>query len=221
MIHRPCGPLASQPCGLCGRPSPCLKVAAVCPSMSAVSDSEVTFKAKALQHGIPQSSIDKWETLGIKSYSQLLFRVASAPNAVDATKLKRLVEEMFPPANEAVTSALNRLLFEAGTFVVAELKQSLEGPAAEPTRRLSTQERASRLEALQSQLGSFSITGQYEPSHQLVDAFSSMLSDQSIRHVPLNRCSSREQEVANTKRDECAVATQHAGSLRPCPRPKA
>ena len=29
-----------------------------------------------------------------------------------------------------------------------------------------------------------------------------MLSDQSIRHVPLNRCSCREQEVCNVKRDE-------------------
>ena len=69
-------------------------------------------------------------------------------------------------------------------------------------RRLSTQERSSRLQALQTKLGSFRISGQYEPSHQLVEAFNSMLPDQSIRHVPLNRCSCREQEVSNLKRDE-------------------
>ena len=76
---------------------------------------------------------------------------------------------------------------------------------------MSTQERASRLQSLQTKLGSFKISGQYEPSHQLVDAFSSMLSDQSIRHVPLNRCSCREQEVSNVKRDEHLLRLENAG----------
>ena len=84
---------------------------------------------------------------------------------------------MKPKATDSVASAVNRLLFEAGTFVVAELRNSLEQPSAEPSRRLSTQEGSSRVQALQSKLGSFKISGQYEPSHQLVDAFSSMLSD--------------------------------------------
>ena len=170
--------------------------------MSAVSDSKVTFQAKALQHGVPQTSLDAWSADGIQSYSQLLFRVASAPNAVDPDKLQKVLADMQPRATDAVASAVNRLLFEAGTFVVAELRNSLDAPSTEPTRRLSAQERSSRLQALQTKLGAFRISGQYEPSHQLVDQFSTMLSDQSIRHVPLNRCSSREQEVCNLKRDE-------------------
>ena len=187
--------------------------------MSAVSDSEVTFRAKALQHGIPEPSLQAWSRAGIRTYSQLLFRVASAPNNVDSAKLKDLLDNMEPQATDQVTSAVHRLLFEAGTFIVAELRSTLEGPTGEPSRRLSTQERSSRLQALQTKLGSFKISGQYEPSHQLVDAFSAMLADQSIRHVPLNRCSTREQEIANVKRDEHLLKLENS-ALRLASKPQ-
>ena len=157
-----------------------------------------------MHHGIPESSLEAWEKSGIATYSQLLFRVASAP------KLQALLDGMEPKADAVVTSAVHRLLFEAGTFVVAELRQTLEAPLGEPSRRLSTQERSSRLQALQAKLGSFRISGQYEPSFQLVDLCSAMIADQAIRHIPLNRCSSREQEVSNVKRDENLFRLENA-----------
>ena len=178
--------------------------------MSSVRDSKVTFRAKALQHGIPESSLEAWEKSGIATYSQLLFRVASAPNQTDPAKLQALLDGMEPKADAVVTSAVHRLLFEAGTFVVAELRQTLEAPLGEPSRRLSTQERSSRLQALQAKLGSFRISGQYEPSFQLVDLCSAMIADQAIRHIPLNRCSSREQEVSKVKRDENLFRLENA-----------
>ena len=39
---------------------------------------------------------------------------------------------MTPKASETVSSAVNRLMFEAGTFVASELRHSLEGPASDP-----------------------------------------------------------------------------------------
>ena len=176
--------------------------------MSSVSDSKVTFRAKALQHGVPESSLEAWDKSGIATYSQLLFRVASAPNQTDPAKLQALLDGMEPKADAVVTSAVHRLLFEAGTFVVAELRQTLEAPLGQPSRRLSTQERSSL--ALQAKLGSFRISGQYEPSFQLVDLCSAMIADQAIRHIPLNRCSSREQEVSNVKRDENLFRLENA-----------
>ena len=37
-----------------------------------------------------------------------------------------------------------------------------------------------------------------------------MMADQAIRHIPLNRCSSREQEVSNVKRDENLFRLENA-----------
>ena len=135
----------------------------------------MTFRHKALQHGIPESSLATWEKEGIATYSQLLFRVASAPNQTDPAKLQALLDNMTPKADAVVSSAVHRLLFEAGTFVVAELRQTLEAPSGEPSRRLSAQERNSRLEALQTKLGAFRIAGQFEPSHQLIDLLAQWL----------------------------------------------
>ena len=97
------------------------------------------------------------------------FQSSLCPESDGSLKLQALLDSMEPKADPVVTSAVHRLLFEAGTFVVAELRQTLEAPTGEPSRRLSTQERSSRLQALQTKLGSFRIAGQYEPSFQLVD----------------------------------------------------
>ena len=188
-------------------------------AMSNVSDSAVTFRHKALQHGIPESSLDAWEKEGIATYSQLLFRVASAPNQTDPAKLQALLDSMTPKADAVVSSAVHRLLFEAGTFVVAELRQTLEAPAGEPSRRLSAQERNSRLEALQTKLGAFRIAGQFEPSHQLIDLCSAMVVDQAIRHIPLHRCSCRGQEVSSVKKDETLLRLDNA-ALRLASKPQ-
>ena len=187
--------------------------------MSNVSDSAVTFRHKALQHGIPESSLATWEKEGIATYSQLLFRVASAPNQTDPAKLQALLDNMTPKADAVVSSAVHRLLFEAGTFVVAELRQTLEAPSGEPSRRLSAQERNSRLEALQTKLGAFRIAGQFEPSHQLIDLCGAMVVDQAIRHIPLHRCSCREQEVSSVKKDETLLRLDNA-ALRLASKPQ-
>ena len=83
--------------------------------MTAVSDSSATFSAKALAYGIPQSSLDRWKADGLCAYSNLLFRVASAPGQTDSGKLQKLLDEMEPKATAtaSVASAVNRLLFEA------------------------------------------------------------------------------------------------------------
>ena len=181
--------------------------------MTAVSDSSVTFTAKALAYGVPQSSLDKWRQDGLCTYSNLLFRVASAPGQTDPAKLQKLLEEMEPKATTSVASAVNRLLFEAGTFVVSELKSSLEPGSVDPVRKLSVQERSSRLAAMQAKLGAVKITGALEPSHQLVDLCSAMTADQVIRHVPAHRCSSRDQEVTLVKRDDTLFRLENT-SLR-------
>ena len=120
---------------------------------------------------------------------------------------------MSPKATASVASAVNRLLFEAGASVVSELTSSLEPGSLDPIRKLSVQERKSRLEAMQAKLGAVKITGALEPSHQLVDLCSAMAADQVIRHVPAHKCSSRDQEVTLVKRDDTLFCLENT-SLR-------
>ncbi|CAE7800914.1 unnamed protein product, partial [Symbiodinium sp. KB8] len=93
------------------------------------------------------------------------------------------------------------LLFEAGTFVVAELRSSVAGDD-DGTRKLTHQERSSRMSALRAKLGAWPITGSFEPSNALIDLAFSMVADGAVKYLAPSRCSSREAEVVSDKKDE-------------------
>ena len=118
---------------------------------------------------------------------------------------------MEPKADAVVTSAVHRLLFEAGTFVVAELRQALESSVGRAqsssvdAREEQSPSGASGQARLLSHLRSVTSL-----AFQLVHLCSAMIADQAIRHIPLNRCSSREQEVSNVKRDENLFRLENA-----------
>ena len=105
-------------------------------AMSSLADSEATFQAKAGSYGLSDAVLKALQTKGIATYGQLLFSVASAPGQVDEAKRKTLFQA-FPQEfqGEPTEGIISRLLFEAGTFVVAELKGSLESADDAPRRK--------------------------------------------------------------------------------------
>ena len=174
-----------------------------------LADSEPTFAARALQYGLPQSCIDVLQASRLATFSALLFHVASAPNKVEQDKVEKVFQS-FPVADrtDSTKSAVNRLLFEAGTLVVAELKSMVETPEDAP-RKLSPEERASRLDSVRTRLGSWPVGGQFEPSHALVDSCAAMIRDQAIRYIPPSRCSSRDAEVTSVRRDDSLIRLEN------------
>ncbi|OLP83821.1 hypothetical protein AK812_SmicGene35384 [Symbiodinium microadriaticum] len=75
--------------------------------------------------------------------------------------------------------------------------------ASEDTpRRLSPEERSSRIQAVQARLGSWPIGGAFEPSHWLIDHCSGMIREQCIKYVAPSKCSSRDAEVTSVRRDD-------------------
>ena len=171
------------------------------------------------RYGLSQANVDDLVQRGVSTYSQLLFRVASGPSQVDDGKLNDLISACTPNLNEAGKSALKRLVFEAGTFVVAELKDAISSPGVEGVKRLTPQERDSRFNAVQAKLGSFSLSGPYEPAHSLIDSCSSMAAAQCITYISPSRCASREQEIASGKKEEHLLRLEHA-ALRLATKPQ-
>ena len=112
--------------------------------MSGISDSEVTFAKRCKRYGLSQEQVEDLKQRGVATYGQLLFSVASGPNQVDDSKLSELLSACKPVLTEAGKSAIKRLVFEAGAFVVAELKDAISSPGVEGVKRLTPQERDSR-----------------------------------------------------------------------------
>ena len=109
--------------------------------MAGISDSQVTFADRCKRFGLVQDNVDDLIAKGVCTYGQLLFRVASGPNQVDEAKLADLISSCKPALSESGKSAIKRLVFEAGTFVVAELKDAISSPAVEGVRRLTPQKK--------------------------------------------------------------------------------
>ena len=120
------------------------------------------------------------------------------------------VHKAFPQAHRSAASrsVLARLVFEAGTLVVAELRHSLSQEDTPQKRAL--EEHSSRIQAVKSRLGSWLFVGQFEPSHHLVDLASGTMREQAIRHILPSKCSSRDAVVGSLKKDEHLVRLENS-----------
>ena len=70
-------------------------------SMAGISDSQVTFTDRCKPFGLAQENVDDLIAKGVRTYGQLLFRVASGPNQVDEAKLNDLISSCKPDLSES------------------------------------------------------------------------------------------------------------------------
>jgi hypothetical protein len=96
------------------------------------------------------------------------------------------------------TSMLRRLHFEATTLMIASVKQRVDGEAAEKAdsvKKIPIAEKRFRLEQQEQRLAGINISGELEPSHQLVDLANNILETGSLVWIAPSRCTKRSDEV--------------------------
>lgn len=96
-------------------------------------------------------------------------------------------------------SALKRVLFEAHTLVVANLKEQITSLDAALHKKVPANERDSRMKAVRADLTGLVIEGPSEPAQALLDACAQMAAADEPRYIPPERCVSRVHEVAHYK----------------------
>ena len=120
-------------------------------------------------------------------------------NAVEGGLQAAQTKHLGDDPTDGTLSAFSRMLFEAGTFVVAEIRSSVAGDDDDGSRKLTHQERSSRMAAMRAKLGAWPIAGSFGPSNSLIGQAFGMITDSAVRYIPPSRCSSREQEVVAEK----------------------
>ena len=97
------------------------------------------------------------------------------------------------------TAALKRLIFEAQTLSVAELRASVQSGEDVP-KKLPAAERALRLEQQKTRLAGLPMDkGQWQVAHSLYDRFASMRESEELKYIPPSECVTRDSELAGTK----------------------
>jgi hypothetical protein len=101
------------------------------------------------------------------------------------------------------TAALRRLYFEAFTLVTADLRERVtKGPESESPRKLPNPERLVRRNRIVQDLNGLQLEGPLEPSNGLVDQVVTMVEEGLVKYIPWSECCTREQELANIKKDK-------------------
>lgn len=171
--------------------------------MASNLDSVAVFKNRCNEIGLPSAIYDAILAAGYATYSTFAYCSQYIPGTQDEREFVRTMEAAIgrPPAG-AELAILRRLVTEAHTFVMADMRLRIErGDEATP-RKMAIPERRVRQEQQQLQLGAaLVIAGELEPSHWLIDEVEQQREDNVLRWIQPDKCCSRTQELQGEKRE--------------------
>ena len=96
-------------------------------------------------------------------------------------------------------SALKRLLFEAQTLVMAQLREQVSNPDMQMTRKMPPVEREAKMKQLRARLPGVLPEHQLEPSHALLNLVSQVWETRQLQYIEIGKLTSREHEVLYSK----------------------
>ena len=182
--------------------------------MAAAIESLPFFRARALQIGITEAAVDTLQAANLGSYGAFAFLAPYNANSTDLKQLAQSLEDVLGAAPDNVTMPLwRRLQFDAHTHVLADARARIERTESTEPRRIPMPEKSARLEEQRRRLTHLQITSDLEPSHSLIDEISQMMEDGVLKHISVDKCTSRRQEMAHIKK-EPSVKIDSSGGIK-------
>ena len=166
----------------------------------AIVDSKAAFKARAISFGITEAQVAALEAQDLATFAAFAFLGPYNPNSPDDAGLKASLTDILGAEPSAGGMAkFRRVQFESYTQMLADTKARLERTDDTVARRMPAPERAARHKDQIRRLVSVQITQDNEPSHNLLDLAQQMVEDQLIKHISLDKCTSRVLELRGLK----------------------
>jgi hypothetical protein len=170
--------------------------------MSAAVESHAFFRARAEQIGIPHTDVDALQAKSLGTYGAFAFLAPYNANSMDLSQLKDSLTDILGVEPAAHIMPLwRRLQFDAHTHVLADARCRIERTDSAEPRKIPMPEKSARLDEQRKRLGHLEITSDIEPSHQLIDEVSQMMEDGVLRHITVDKCTSRRQEMGHIRKE--------------------
>ena len=173
-------------------------------SSATVLESEATFQMQAQRAGLTQSYIDCIKAAALGTLGKLAYAVTTpgtSPTDVQVNNFLAAVRPGIAPS-VADTTAMKRIVFEAQTLTIANLRSSMVSTDDTAAKKVAPAERTARIEEQKNRLRGLDLSGPMEPSYWLYDSFSAMMDSGELKYIPPNRCLTRQQEIAGSKPDK-------------------
>ena len=176
--------------------------------MAAYAESKASFAHRAQEIGLTQVQVSSLELQQIKTFNNLAFAVCAQPGQIDDARFRNLVDSAFVTVTLGLESMMRQLCYEAITVAVAAIKQRVDPSTEGQVKKLPPQERDDRIRKQNARITGFTIRGDYEPAHCIVDFFATMIDESAPKYLPLSKCISREQELQSQRTDKSVVIVE-------------
>ena len=158
--------------------------------MASLIDSEAAFKERLSSLGIRADVRNGLSLAGFDTYGAYAYSFSQPGQKIEDSAFNEWVSASISAnARLGEVASLKRLLFEAHTYVLADLR----------TRVVPEAERSKRLKTLRDQLPGILIEGPLEPSHSLLELCCSQAETKALRYIAPEKCLSRVHEITHGK----------------------
>ena len=177
----------------------CLDFQSVRSVMATILDSTAAFSARAVEHGLTQTQLQRLNGNGITSLSQLAFALTTPGTSPADDALRGLLHDDPDQVTVGQLASIRRLMFDAQTLSAAQVKHVLSGSEAAKKAELVPAERAQRIQDQKVRLAGMELSGPYECSHSSYDYVAKMLEQDVPSYLEPHRFTTRSSEVAKEK----------------------
>ena len=180
-------------------------------AMTSLIDSTAQFESRLREAGFPANFIDQVKLHGVTTLGQLAFALGQPGQPIQDNAVDGFIQAATLRASTILeVTNLKRIAFEAQTYLIASLRQSVERPEDSP-KKIAHAERAARLDQLRRLLTGVSITGELEPAHCVLEKFCHMFDTNTVKYWEPAACISRPFEIAGGSKNK--ELTLEKGSL--------
>ena len=160
------------------------------------TESRAAFVKRALEVGLAQAEVDHLVAAHIDTLSKLAFVLVPPGKVPEDSAVSGLLPST---SNQGSVAGLKRLLFEAHTLIVSELKQRVEKADDSAPVSLNGAERETRLEAQKLRLGGLSFQGEEEVAHDAYNLVYAMIQKDDLVWLSPEKFGTRRSEISAKK----------------------
>ena len=184
-------------------------------STATILESEATFQVQAERAGLSAPYIGAVRASTLGTLGKLAYAVSTPGVAPSDAQINAFLDAMRPGVMPAVAdvTAMKRIVFEAQTLTIANLRSSLVASDDSAAKKVAPAERSARITAQKNRLQGLDLSGPLEPSFWLYDSFSAMLDSGELKYIAPNKCLTRQQEIAGAKPEKLIKLDEHKSGL--------
>ena len=181
---------------------------------SATLDSTAVFRERCSKFGLAPELLRKMIEAGFDTFGKVAFAAGANPVTLTDSAVDEWISTFEDPLPSPFQiSVIRRIVYESQNVSIADLKARVEPSTEVQVRKLPMAERLVRQEEQAKRLTGLQLTPHNLPGHACVDEVVSMIENNTLKYLPMNRWISRSQELALRKNDP-AVSLDNEGNIK-------